>query len=34
FGIGKATTLGISYTGQFSQQTRDNAVKADLTVRF
>ncbi|MGO4447437.1 autotransporter domain-containing protein [Phyllobacterium sp. TAF24] len=34
FGIGKATTLGVSYTGQFSSQSHDNAVKADLTVRF
>ncbi|SDP62395.1 autotransporter domain-containing protein, partial [Phyllobacterium sp. OV277] len=34
FGIGKATTLGLSYTGQFSQQTRDNAVKANVTTRF
>ncbi|MHC1550000.1 autotransporter domain-containing protein [Phyllobacterium sp. K27] len=34
FGIGKATSIGISYTGQFSSQSHDNAVKADLSVRF
>ncbi|UGX84743.1 autotransporter domain-containing protein [Phyllobacterium meliloti] len=34
FDIGKATTIGVTYTGQFSQQAHDNAVKADLTVRF
>ncbi|MHC1550747.1 autotransporter domain-containing protein [Phyllobacterium sp. K27] len=33
-GIGKRTTLGLAYTGQFSGDTRDNAVKADLTVKF
>lgn len=33
-GIGPATTLGLSYTGQFSSRASDNAVKADLTVRF
>ncbi|MEP7453673.1 autotransporter domain-containing protein [Phyllobacterium sp. SB3] len=33
-GIGKSTTLGLAYTGQFSGDTRDNAVKADLTVKF
>ncbi len=32
--LGKATSLGISYNGQFSSQAHDNAVKADLTVRF
>ncbi|RCS21380.1 autotransporter domain-containing protein [Phyllobacterium salinisoli] len=32
--LNKATTLGISYTGQFSSLARDNAVKADLTVKF
>jgi len=34
FDIGKATTLGLTYTGQFSSQVNDNSVKADLTVRF
>jgi outer membrane autotransporter protein len=34
FDIGKATTLGLTYTGQFSNQVNDNSVKADLTVRF
>lgn len=33
-GIGRSTTIGVSYTGQFSKQASDNAVKADLTVRF
>ncbi|ATU90398.1 autotransporter domain-containing protein [Phyllobacterium zundukense] len=33
-GIGRNTTLGISYSGQFSKSASDNAVKADLTVRF
>ncbi|MDR6633700.1 subtilase-type serine protease [Phyllobacterium sp. 1468] len=33
-GIGKATTLGLTYSGQFSGEANDNAVKADLTVRF
>lgn len=33
-GIGQRTTLGLAYTGQFSGDTRDNAVKADLTVKF
>ncbi|WP_271893154.1 autotransporter domain-containing protein [Candidatus Phyllobacterium onerii] len=33
-GIGKATTLGLTYSGQFSGSASDNAVKADLTVRF
>ncbi|WP_114433121.1 autotransporter domain-containing protein, partial [Phyllobacterium bourgognense] len=33
-GIGKATTLGLTYSGQFSDSASDNAVKADLTVRF
>lgn len=33
-GIGRNKTVGLSYTGQFSSQTSDNAVKADLTVRF
>jgi subtilase-type serine protease len=33
-GIGKRTTLGLSYTGQFSGDTRDNAVKANLAVKF
>jgi subtilase-type serine protease len=34
FDIGKATTLGLTYTGQFSAGVNDNSVKADLTVRF
>ncbi|WP_288195151.1 autotransporter domain-containing protein, partial [uncultured Phyllobacterium sp.] len=34
FDIGKATTLGLTYTGQFSSGVNDNSVKADLTVRF
>ncbi|TDQ35947.1 hypothetical protein DEV91_101433 [Phyllobacterium brassicacearum] len=33
-GIGKSTTLGLTYTGQFSNRASDNAVKAVLTVRF
>ncbi len=33
-GIGENTTLGLSYVGQFSKAASDNAVKADLTVRF
>ncbi|MEP7453080.1 autotransporter domain-containing protein [Phyllobacterium sp. SB3] len=33
-GIGRATTIGLSYTGQFSSQSHDNAIKADLNVRF
>lgn len=33
-GIGKATTLGLTYSGQFSDSASDNAVKADLTVKF
>jgi subtilase-type serine protease len=33
-GIGKATTLGLTYSGHFSGSASDNAVKADLTVRF
>lgn len=32
--IGKNTRLGIKYTGQFSQQSRDNAAKANLSLRF
>jgi len=34
FDIGRATTLGFTYTGQFSAGVNDNSVKADLTVRF
>ncbi|MDQ0997676.1 outer membrane autotransporter protein [Phyllobacterium ifriqiyense] len=34
FSIGKATSIGVSYTGQFSSQSHDNAIKADLSVRF
>ncbi|MBN9135421.1 MAG: autotransporter domain-containing protein, partial [Phyllobacterium sp.] len=34
YDIGRATTLGLTYTGQFSAGVNDNAVKADLTVRF
>ncbi len=39
FNFGRAigdnsTSFGISYTGQFSSQVHDNAVKADLTVTF
>jgi subtilase-type serine protease len=33
-GIGKATTVGLTYGGQFSDSASDNAVKADLTVKF
>ena len=33
-GIGANTTLGLGYTGQFSSRANDNAVKADLTMRF
>jgi subtilase-type serine protease len=32
--LGQRTSLGISYNGQFSSQSHDNAVKADLTVKF
>lgn len=32
--IGRATTLGISYNGQLAEKAHDNAVKANLTVRF
>jgi subtilase-type serine protease len=32
--FGNSTTLGLTYKGQFSSQAHDNAVKADLTVRF
>jgi subtilase-type serine protease len=31
---GKATTLGLTYSGQFSDSASNNALKADLTVRF
>ncbi|RZU97353.1 hypothetical protein EV654_4934, partial [Phyllobacterium myrsinacearum] len=34
FDVGKATTIGLTYTGAFSSQANDNAVKADLTIRF
>lgn len=34
FGIGKTATVGLTYTGQFSADVSDNAVKADLAVRF
>ncbi|SDP04508.1 outer membrane autotransporter barrel domain-containing protein [Phyllobacterium sp. OV277] len=34
FDIGSATTIGVSYTGQFSNRSHDNALKADLTIRF
>lgn len=34
FDVGKATTIGLTYTGAFSSQVKDNAVKADLTIRF
>jgi outer membrane autotransporter protein len=34
FNIGKRTTLGITYTGQFSQSSRANGVNADIAVRF
>ncbi|QND54917.1 autotransporter domain-containing protein (plasmid) [Phyllobacterium sp. 628] len=33
-GVGKNTTVGLSYTGRFSGEANDNAVKADLTVKF
>jgi subtilase-type serine protease len=33
-GVGRNTSIGIGYTGQLSKQASDNAVKADLTVRF
>ncbi|MBA8879937.1 autotransporter domain-containing protein [Phyllobacterium myrsinacearum] len=33
-GIGKNTTLGLAYNGQFSSENNDNAIKADLTVKF
>ncbi len=34
FNIGKRTTLGLTYTGQFSQSSRANGVTADIAVRF
>ncbi|MBA8901330.1 autotransporter domain-containing protein [Phyllobacterium sp. P30BS-XVII] len=34
FDIGNATSIGVSYAGQFSDRNHDNALKADLTVRF
>ncbi|WP_426437441.1 autotransporter domain-containing protein [Bradyrhizobium genosp. P] len=34
FGITKSTTIAVSYTGQLASQVYDNAVKADLTIRF
>ncbi|MBZ3691528.1 autotransporter domain-containing protein [Phyllobacterium calauticae] len=34
YNIGRTTTLGLTYTGQFSSGVNDNTVKADLTVRF
>ncbi|PRD58120.1 autotransporter domain-containing protein [Phyllobacterium myrsinacearum] len=34
FDVGKATTIGLTYTGAFSARASDNAVKADLTIRF
>ena len=33
-GIGRRTTLGLSYTGQYSSEARHNSIKADLNVRF
>lgn len=33
-GLGKSTTIGLSYTGQFAEKASDNAIKADLAVRF
>lgn len=33
-GISANARIGLSYTGQFSGETSDNGVKADLTVRF
>jgi subtilase-type serine protease len=33
-GVGKNTTIGLSYTGRFSGEANDNAVKADLTMKF
>ncbi|MCX8282273.1 autotransporter domain-containing protein [Phyllobacterium sp. 0TCS1.6C] len=33
-GIGRRTTLGLSYTGQYSSEARHNSIKADLSVRF
>lgn len=32
--FGEATTVSLSYNGQFSSRNHDNAVKANLTVRF
>ncbi|MHC1550077.1 autotransporter domain-containing protein [Phyllobacterium sp. K27] len=34
FNIGKRTTLGLTYSGQFSQSSRANGVNADIAVRF
>ncbi|MBB3238030.1 autotransporter domain-containing protein [Phyllobacterium endophyticum] len=31
---GNVTTLGLTYSGQFSESASNNALKADLTVRF
>ncbi len=32
--VAKSTTLGLSYTGQLSQEAQDHAFKANLAVRF
>jgi outer membrane autotransporter protein len=32
--LSRTTSLGITYSGQFSKRASDNAVKADLAVRF
>ncbi|MCX8295294.1 autotransporter outer membrane beta-barrel domain-containing protein, partial [Phyllobacterium sp. 0TCS1.6A] len=32
--IGRNTSVGISYTGQFSPDAKDNSIKADLSVQF
>jgi outer membrane autotransporter protein len=34
FAIGKNTTLGVSYNGQFSPGARDNGVRATLNMKF
>ncbi|KQP83272.1 hypothetical protein ASF57_14575 [Methylobacterium sp. Leaf117] len=32
--VGRATTLGVAYTGQVGERTQDHAVKGNFTYRF
>jgi outer membrane autotransporter protein len=34
FAVGKNTTLGVSYNGQFGSGVKDNGVRANLSIRF